>query len=263
MDSERTAVLDAINTIRTRHGLPSVAYDMTDDATAAQLALYIVANNSASHSLNPSGTCYSASIATLAAKSSMVLSWSLTNSQAIPSSLLIHNSLIDGSDATLSDRRWILYPFFNRTTFGRVDGAQSSSLYPMAEVLKVADNTLTDVSSMTNDYVAYPYGNYPSSEFAGNWYLSFSAIANKSDPTKNGGAYVSFSGATISVKDGNNAALTVSNQAASYDDGYGLPNLLKWTVAGLQTNVTYTVTISNVTVNGATHAPYQYSFTLQ
>ncbi|WP_375251305.1 hypothetical protein, partial [Sphingomonas sp.] len=68
---------------------------------------------------------------------------------------------------------------------------------------------------------------------------------------------VDFSRATIAVKAGTQT-LTVSN--VTYDnDGYGLPNNLQFAVAGLQNNVQYDVTITNVIVRGAAQS-YSYSF---
>ncbi|HSD36120.1 MAG TPA: CAP domain-containing protein [Rhodocyclaceae bacterium] len=260
-DSERTGVLDKLNAVRARHGLPAVSYDSSFDGAAAEAALYMVANKALTHSPDSSGPCYTSNAASLAGTSNLHLSWtSAATTQNIASSDAIVGYLVDDNVASLGHRRWVLYPFLNKTTYGRVDGqpAGTSSQY-MASALKVIGNAASSVT-MANDFVAYPYGNYPASEFAAGWYLSFSVVASKTSAAANGSAQVSFAGASITVSNAG-TPLAVSGQLADYT-GYGLPNSLQWKVAGLQTNVTYSVQIDNVIVNGVTRQ-YNYTFRLQ
>jgi uncharacterized protein YkwD len=261
-DSERTAVLAKLNAVRTRHGLSAVTYDSSFDTAAAEAAMYMVANKGLTHSPSNSGLCYTSGASTLAGSSNLHLSWtSASTTQNIASSDAIVGYLIDDNVASLGHRRWVLYPFLSKTTYGRVDGqpAGTSNKY-MASVLKVIGNAASSVS-MTNDFVAYPYGSYPASEFSTSWFLSFSVVASKTNANANGNSQVSFASASISVKKPDGTALTISEQSADYT-GYGLPNHLQWKAAGLQNGVSYTVTISNVVVNGVTRE-FVYSFSLQ
>ena len=60
------------------------------------------------------------------------------------------------------------------------------------------------------------------------------------------------------MKDASGNSLAISGQATDYS-GYGVPNALQWKVTGLQNNVQYTVSISNVTVNSVVRS-YSYTF---
>ncbi|GAA5168216.1 hypothetical protein GCM10025770_27870 [Viridibacterium curvum] len=239
-----------------------MSYDSSFDAGAAEAAMYMVANKALTHSPSSGGLCYTANAASLAGSSNLHLSWtSGSTTQNIASSDAIVGYLIDDNVSSLGHRRWVLYPFLATTTYGRVDGQPSgtSNKY-MSSVLKVIGGAASSVS-MSNDFVAYPYGNYPASEFSTSWFLSFSVVASKTNANANGSGQVSFAGATITVARPDNTTLTISEQSADYA-GYGLANNLQWKVSGLTTGVTYTVTISNVVVNGSTRS-FSYNFTLQ
>jgi hypothetical protein len=259
-DSERTTVLNAVNTIRSQHGLLPVTYDSSGDSAAAEAALYMVANTTLTASPSSSGLCYTAAGASLAANGIVSLAAQVTSTQSVASTPFITGFLISLGAADLASRRLLLNPFLGTTTFGRVDGQPvGSSLQYVSTALKVKGNEINDVSTMSNDFVAYPYGIYPAGNFNASWYLSFSAIASKTSAAANAGA-VNFASATIAVTDGV-TPLTVTDQAANYQ-AYGLPNSLQWKVTGLQNNVTYSVTIANVVVNGVTRQ-YNYTFRLQ
>lgn len=254
-------MLDKLNEVRARHGLPAVSYDASEDGPAAEAAMYMVANKQLTHSPASNGLCYTANAARLAGSSNLDMLWTSGSTEGTPSRNAILDYLIDDGVDSLGHRRWVLYPFLNKTTYGRVDGQPSgtTSMY-MASVLKVIGNTAANVSSMSNDFVAYPYGNYPKAEFGKSWFLSFSVLASKTNAGANGRSQANLDGATVSVSAGGNA-LAIGEQSVDYS-GYGLANALQWKVSGLQDNTDYTVTISNVVVNGVTRQ-FQYSFRLQ
>jgi hypothetical protein len=104
-------------------------------------------------------------------------------------------------------------------------------------------------------YVAYPFHDYPSRYFQPSDFLSFTIVANASGAF-GANSSVNFSRATISVT-GPSGSLTVSD-VASDNEGYGVANSVQWHTAGLQSGVTYTVTISGVT--GAPQTSYTYTF---
>ena len=260
--SERTVVLDKVNAIRARHGLLPLAYDASDDNAAAQAAMYMVANKTLTSAPNSGGLCYTADAARLAGTSNLyVYLTPASTTQNVPGTQAIVSYLVNNGVGSLGLRRRLLNPFLGKTTYGRVDGQPAGTSFQyMSSVLKVVGNDVSDISAMSNDFVAYPYGVYPASEFATDWYLSFSAIASKTNAASNGNAQVNFSGATITIMDGV-TPLTVTDQATDYA-AYGLPNSLQWKVIGLQPNVSYSVRIDNVIVNGLVRQ-YNYSFTLQ
>ncbi|MEC5397131.1 CAP domain-containing protein [Uliginosibacterium sp. H1] len=262
-DSERQAVLGKLNEIRARHGLLAVTYEAAHDVAAAEAALYMVANRLLTHTPSASGLCYSTNAYNLASTGNLHLGWksSGTNYDGLASTSSLVGFLIDDDVPSLGHRRWMLDPFLGKTTYGRVDGVPNgtSSVYS-SSVLKVIGNGRGNVSAMTNDYVAYPQGNYSASEFGKSWFLSFSAIASKTSAGANGGSQVSYATATVTVS-GPGGTLGISEQSADYN-GYGLANNLQWKVAGLQNNVDYNVAITNVIVNSSPRT-YHYSFRLQ
>jgi uncharacterized protein YkwD len=256
--AERNKVLDKLNAVRARHGLLPVTYDASDDAASAAAALYMVANKTLTHS--PSGgLCYSSEAATMAGSSNLYMSYGY-NTETSPSAEAIVAYLIDDNVASLGHRRWILSPFLAQITFGRVDGIPSGgSQKYMASTLRVMGDERKSLSGMNQDFVAYPQGVYPASEFKTDWYLSFAAIASTSNAWDSGDKQVNYGGATITVT-GGGSTLIVSGVSANYD-GYGMPNHLQWKVAGLKTGVTYTVKIAGVSVNGV-QRDYSYTFSL-
>lgn len=260
-NSARSAVLDKLNAVRARHGLLPVSYDSSDDAAAAEAALYMVANKTLTHTPDGSGKCYSANAVRLAGASNLHMMMVSSGTQNIPSENSIVSYLIDSGVSSIGHRRWLLSPFLGKVTFGRVDGQPDGVSNFMASALRVMGGERSEVSAMSQNFVAYPYGTYPASEFATNAFLSFSAIASKTNAALNGSSQVSYANATITVTNSGGQSLAVSEKTANYE-GYGLANSLQWKVAGLQANTDYSVEIRGVTVNGATWQ-YQYTFRLQ
>ncbi|MEC5388245.1 CAP domain-containing protein [Uliginosibacterium sp. H3] len=260
--SERTVVLNKVNDLRARHGLLPVSYDASQDNAAAEAALYMVANATLTTTPSVSGQCYTTGAANLASTSSIFIAAGTTpTTQNFASTAPIAEYLMNVGVTTLASRRRLLNPFLGSTSFGRVDGQPTgSSFHYVSTVLKTQGNDVSDISAMSNDFVAYPYGIYPVAEFNTGWYLSFSAIASKINAAANGAGQVSFASAVITVMDGS-TPLAVTDQAADYS-AYGLLNALQWKVSGLQNNTTYSVQISNVVVNGVTRQ-YNYTFRLQ
>lgn len=256
-DSDKNAVLARINGIRARHGLPSVSYDASDDSAAAAAALYMVANGSLTHTPSTGGRCYTSEAARLAGTSNLYMASSSGSTRTMASTDAITAYLIDSGVSSLGHRRWILYPFLAFTSFGRVDADDGKS---MASALRTIGGAASSVS-MSNDFVAYPYGSYPASDVSTSEYLSFSVIASKTSAYANGGSQVSFSGATLTVTNASGTALTVSDRIEDYT-GYGLANSLQWKVAGLVDGGSYTVNIRGVSVNGS-NRDFSYGFQLQ
>ncbi len=250
-------VLATLNYIRGLHNLPPATYSTADEPAVQQSALMMAANGQLSHFPPSSWNCYTAAGATAAGQSNIYLgTGGLRYSQDAD---LLAGWLIDTNNVVANNighRRWLLYPFLSTIAYGRTAGVWQSSNRADGASIKVI-NTSQNTAGPLPDYVAYPFQDYPARYFETGALLSFGVIANKSS---NFGANqsVSYAGATISVRARGGAALTVSN--ISWDnDGYGLPNSLQWSVAGLAANTTYDVTISNVTVSGAARN-YSYYF---
>lgn len=259
--AEKQGALATLNQMRAAHGLGTVTYDNTFDISTAQSALLGVANRSLSHTPPTSWLCFTTDGYNGSSTSNLYLRWSSVPSQPTTASGL-EALLVDDNVPSLGHRRWMLHPFLGTTSFGRVDGVPSGTTnYYTAMSLKVIGGTDANpagTDAATRGYVAYPYGDYPARWFKHGWYMSFSVLANTASTWNNGSGQVNYGSTTVTVT-GPSGALAVSNQSADYS-GYGLPNSLQWQVAGTVSNVSYTVNVSNVVVNGT---PRNYSYTFR
>lgn len=259
--AERDKVLARLNEIRALHGLPAVAYEPNDNVYVTAAALIIAANEQLSHTPATTANCWSNDGYTGSEKSNLHIYMSSSSTTRESSEASVDGFLIDDNVSSLGHRRWLLDPFLFSTAFGRVDGLWPDSTWGnvTGTALKVINDVQANISHMSPTYIAYPVGNYPASLFETDWFLSFSVLADVNNKANN--ANVDFSGATISVSSGGQA-LGVNSQSWN-NQGYGLPNVLQWKVTGLQANVDYAVTISNVKLPDGSMKDYSYSFRLQ
>nr|WP_269141211.1 CAP domain-containing protein [Sphingomonas sp. IC-56] len=253
-------VLATLNDIRARHGLPPVSYASAEEAAEMQSSLMMAANGQLSHTPPASWLCYTNLGATAAGNSNIYLGYGGGLRYSQDADIMIGwltdvDNLIANN---IGHRRWLLYPFLSSVAYGRVAGPYVTNARADGASIKVINSTQNTAGPLP-DFVAYPYQDYPARYYANGALLSFEVIADKN---RNFGsnAQVSYANATVSVQQRDGGTLAVSNIA--YDnDGYGLPNNLQWNVAGLAPNVTYDVTIGNVSVAG-TPRNYSYYFRL-
>lgn len=255
-----SAMLANLNAIRALHRLPPVTYSAVDEAGAQQSALLQSANDSLSHTPPTTWKCYNQTGATVSGQSNLYGGFGgglgFNSDDAILAGWLTetNNVVVD----SVGHRRWLLYPFLGSVAYGRVVGASPTSTRADGAALKVFGSVGAGVANGTlPPYVAYPYEDYPARYFDTGSLMSFTVIAS-SNVNSSANRTVNFAGATVSVRQRNGGAMTVSK--VSYDNvGYGLANNLQWAVAGLQANTYYDVTITGVVVNGATQN-YSYFF---
>lgn len=260
-DGEKQKALATVNTIRALHNLPAVTYDSSSDAAVTAAALIMTANNVLTHSPTSDLHCYS-SLGVSGAGSSNLYKTSGQNMTSVLSATPIEAFLTDVGIDTLGHRRWILDPFLSKTAFGRVDGTKiGTTTKVMSVALKVIGGPDANLGASKLTYVAYPQGNYPSKYVSKSWYLSFSALPDRTSHSGNTGSHVDYSFASVQVFDQALTPMTVTDLAYDYQ-GYGLANNLQWKVAGLQDGVTYRVKINNVRINGAQMPAYDYTFKL-
>jgi uncharacterized protein YkwD len=250
-------VLATLNEIRALHRLPAATYNAADEPAVQQSALMMAANGALSHNPPASWNCYTTAGATAAGQSNIYLGTGglrySRDADLMTGWLTDTNNIVANN---IGHRRWLLHPFLSTIAYGRTAGVWQSSNRADGASIKVINSTQNTAGPLP-DYVAYPFEDYPARYFENGALLSFGVIANKS-AVFGGNQDVRYTNATITVRARGGAALTVSN--VSWDnDGYGLPNSLQWSVAGLTTNTTYDVTISNVTVGGAARN-YSYYF---
>lgn len=250
--------LAMLNDIRSYHHLPPVTYASADEAGEMQASLMMAANGQLSHTPPANWLCYSSLGASAAGNSNLYLGMGgglsyLRNDDIMIGWLTDTNNLVANS---VGHRRWLLYPFLSTIAYGRVAGRYQSTNKADAASIKVINTSQASPAGLP-DFVAYPYEDYPARYYANGALFSFGVIANKSSAF-GANANVNYSQATVSVRARGGAALAVSN--ISFDnDGFGLPNNLQWSVAGVTANTIYDVTIDKVNVGG-TLKTYTYFF---
>ncbi|MCK5742569.1 MAG: T9SS type A sorting domain-containing protein [Chlorobi bacterium] len=263
-DVEKMKILAEINKIRDLHGLPHVEYNYAYDNEAAQIALICAANGTLTHTPDAGMHCYSAEGYAGGITTNLYLaSYSGTSLPASENSVV--SWMHDDPHQTLGHRRWIINPFVKYMSFGRVDGKPKSggTWNVSAMSWHYVNNTDANISGLDKDFVAYPYGNYPPYLVKKDWLLSFTVIADKTNKWKNNGNAVNYSNVSIEMTPEGGSKITIASGSYGWDfDGYGIPNCLKWQYPStLKENITYTVDIKNVKVNG-TSKDYSYQFKL-
>jgi len=253
--AEKQKVLEAVNGIRALHNLKPVVYHEEFDNPAEEAALMMASNDDLNHTPPKSWKCWSQDGYDGAEHTNLFISWSTNPPQSVES---IYSWMIDEFSEYVGHRRWIIDPFLKKIAIGRADGpsAKNSGLTASAMALYVIDNDKQDISDWDMDFVAYPYQYYKpqniyySEGSATKWhYLSFTYIADKFNYWNN--QNVDFSATTITMKDenGNNVSIAKS----FYDnEGYGVPNCLKWMPTVLNSEVKYEVTIKGVKIGSNT-----------
>lgn len=263
--SEKTILLNKINQIRKIHKLSQLTWESAGDDEAMQASLICAANGILDHEPASSNECYTQVGFNGAKTSNLHIGFNsaevLENSEDAVVGWLIDDKSASGDE--LGHRRAVINPFLEKVSFGRVDGFPKSGdfteWFATAMSMKYQDYVVNTSTKVSVDYVAMPYEYYPVDFFKKDFYLSFSAIPNKTSLWAN--ESVDFSSVVITMKTEAGASVTISNQ--KYDnEGWGsLPNNLQWKAAGLQNDVKYLVTIKNVKYNGQA-LDYSYWFKL-
>lgn len=257
-DIEKQQALDELNRIRQVHGLDPVSYNKENDKYTSASALINAANRTLGHYPPKTAKCYS-EYGRIGSKNSN-LYISLASSTALISPNFaedtITNLLIDEGVEGVGHRAWLLNPFLKSISYGRATDTQKDYIDAASVYI---DDTKTNLSPQSPDYIAYPYKNYKESWFTHGWYSSFSVIVNKSDFWAN--KNVDYTKAKVLVTDLSGKALKISHLKPEYKDKRyaGLPNLLTWKIHGTQNNQKYMVKISGVKVDGVIKN-YEYWF---
>lgn len=247
--------LDAFNALRARHGLAPVRYNEAADRAAGEAALIMATNNALSHDPPPSWTCWTAAGAAAAGSSNLLGGVSSPYLTYEDDNAILAEWLIEGEGDEIGHRRWMLDPYLDQTTLGRVIAVLPGGVRVDSVVMKVFDfpGTLSGQGRLPKapDLVAWPQGDYPAMFFSPRARLSFSV---SQDP--DAAASVDFSDARVSITDGERS-LPVRDQLAD-NEGYGVANCLSWRVDGIVSGRTYTVKISGV--RDAPRDQYSYTF---
>ena len=233
------AVLERINYFRAMAGVPaSITFSADTNRKAQNAALMMSAAGQLSHSPASSWACYSPDGASAAGSSDLYLgefSWNaITGYIRDPGA---------GNEAA-GHRRWILYP---QTQLMGTGDVPSSSQFYAANSLVIFDEHMSDPRPATREaFVAWPPAGYvPAPIVFPRWSFSY--------------AQADFSAASVQMRS-NGADLPV--KLASVANGYG-ENTLVWVPLRLGdwdnwpkiiADTTYSVTVSNVIINGASRS---------
>jgi hypothetical protein len=260
-DEQKQRALLYLNELRALHGIPPVVYDSSGDISTQRAAFMMSVNSDISHYPSENWACHSWEGAQGCQESNLSIQWNSSPGSLSGPEEQIDGWLIDKNVPSLGHRRWLVDPFLQKIAYGSAHGASLVDTpwpWSQAATIHVIHEAQNDPSGMTQDFVAYPQGEYPANAFAVEEYLSFSALVSKSSKWAN--SDVSFAGATVQVLGPDGASLSV-NSLSWNNDGFGLPNNLQWRVEGLQNGLLYTVTIGGVVTSSGPKS-YGYTFRL-
>lgn len=247
--------LEAFNALRTLHGLAPVRYNEAADRAAGEAALIMATNNALSHDPPSTWTCWTAAGAGAAGSSNLLGGVSSPYLAYEDDNAILAEWLIEGDGDEIGHRRWLLDPYLEETSLGRVIAVLAGGVRVDSVVMKVFDFPGSPAGRRglpkAPDFVAWPQGDYPAPFFSARARLSFSITQDPDDLTN-----VDFSNARIAISDGERT-LPVRDQLSD-NEGYGIANCLSWRVDGIAPGRTYQVTISGV--RNAPHDRYSYSF---
>lgn len=238
--------LKIINKIRELHELSPLSYDSFSQSQVEEASLVMYANGKITHDLDSSYDCYSEVAKEGAGSSNIYSGWKNQDS-------LVHllGWLKDLDDISaikvMGHRRWMINPFQTKFSYGQAFGYSAMKTFSFSP----STNAIPTV-----DFVAYPYEKYPFMLFDKSATWSFTIIEYKNWMYAN--EYDYFGSAQITVKDKTtNATLATNNQTTNYQ-GYGVPNVLLWTVNGIEYDKWYSVNISNVKMRGGGTRNFTY-----
>lgn len=257
-DFEKQRVLDRVNYIRSLHRLPPVSYASGGDPQTAECSLVIAARRELSHTPPKTWSCWSQDAFDGCNSSNIYVQWGRNRNQ-FDSLSVVDAFMTDEGVATLGHRRWLIDPWLSEISFGRVDGNTFGSNTTGAAI-QVIGGRQQDISDSDIEFVAYPFENYPSELFNDDVMMSLSVVADRRQKFANANQTVDFSGASIEVTGVHGTSLPVSSIAWD-NDGYGVPNNLRWQVGNTGSDDAFNVSVKNVKVVGI-NTEFNWSFRL-
>lgn len=236
----KAAVIDRVAYYRAMAGVPSaIGLSATSSTSNQQAALMFSRNNQLSHSPTSSWACYTSAGAQAAGSSNIALgAYGLGAIDA-------YMKDAGGGNTAAGHRRWLLYP--QTQSFGTGD-VPSSGSYGSANSLWVWDSNVSGPRPTTRDgFVAWPAAGYvPYQVVYPRWTFSYPGAG--------------FGGASVSVTlDGASVPVSIDSSTST---GYG-ENTIVFRLNGMSdgavwsnpgTDKTYKVTISGVSVGGASRS---------
>lgn len=250
--SQKEKIIKLINNIRSHHKLGAIYWNYENDTLPQSAALSMSVTNVMSHD-HVNGKCTNAYTDSGRSQCNLMHGYGYSANETSYINDII-GWLIDDKSASsqtvVGHRRLIINPFLTSTAFGTVNA--SSALWGIT-------GDAMGPAICENDFVAYPYENYPPSWVKKDFYLSFGPIPNVNSWWSQGA--VDFSNAKITMTDSNGNNIAVSGIAYDYVAWGCFQHNISWKAAGLKDSVKYNVKIENVLVN-ASNRTYTYWFKL-
>ena len=263
--AEIESIVKLVNDIRARHKIAPIPWNEQGAIEAQAASLCMAVSGNISHSAVTS-KCSNAN--SIAGRKNSNLHLGQRSGGPTPTSFApIISWLKDdhppntATNTCTGHRRLVINPYLKSFAFGKVDAPHPTSAgWQITGAAFWGGETSDNFggSLCENDYIAYPYGNYPPAWVNKENILSFHPLV---DNTWFPFTLVNFSQTTIKMTDesGNNVA--VHNIAWDYE-GHGiLRNGLIWRAVGLRDSVRYTVRINNILIGGNPRN-YEYWFKL-
>lgn len=258
--SVKEGVLNTVNKIRALHGLSPVMYDDQYDDEVMKGALIIAASGHLTHYPEPSEKCYSPEGAN-GGKTSNIVGGTISPHLRFqsPDDDIIGwiTDVGNASGQNVGHRRWLLDPFLKKIAFGRVASVLANGDSTDGSMIRVVwnDQHKNQSPRSENNFVAYPFMDYPQKYFDEKAILSFTAIDDQLNRHKNKADY---SRANLEVVD-ETGNFVHTHDVKGDNDGYGVPNVLQFRMGAVQPKMKYMVNIRNVLINGQSKS-YSYWF---
>ena len=237
----RQRELDTLNKVRQLHLLASLEYDDSANEQVQQAALIQRANNYLSHTPAVTDACYSTT-GYDGSNSSNLFLIGADSDPAVDMVSLIDDASNISTVSAVGHRRTLLNPFITANSYGQVAGGSAVKISHFS-------NSSLPIATEIPDFIAFPYLRYPYVFFSGEigstktpWSLSI--IEDKSSIWGNQHEY--FAQATVTVKQKDNGQSLVVANVYKDTQGFGVPNVLSWTVNGWQYDTWYQVEVDNI-----------------
>ena len=262
--AEITKIMNLINKMRKHHKLGEIPWLADKENISQSAALSMLATGIMSHG-SVTGKCSDADSDLGRKTSNLSMAMSTANSGFSSQSHII-GWLIDNHSQTqphsVGHRRVIINPYLKGTCLGKANGKHptNTNWYLGAATLYGIEGSAMQKSTCENDFVAYPYENYPPEWVDKKFYLSFNPIADP-DWWWGNNNKVKFENTEVKMTTEDGKPVNVHDVVFDYESWGCLVNNLSWKADNLQDNVKYIVQINNVIVNGATRN-YTYWFKL-
>lgn len=257
-DYQKNIVLERVNYIRSLHGLQPVWYNDEGDELTAACSLVSAVNRQLSHFPGQDWICWSQNAADGCKSSNIYLQWGM-DPDDLDSREIVDGFITDEGVDTLGHRRWLIDPWLDHISFSRVDDFAGRTT---GSAIKVFNDEMADISDTSVEMVASPYHDYPAKLYGAGVMMSFSVVSTTSNKWDSSNKNVDFSSASVTIVDSSSSNREMQVSEVFYDnEGYGVPNNLRWYTKSIETGVRYDVTVSDVNVEGVRKS-FSYWFRL-